>query len=53
MNTNKRVEIDNPKTVYEKINAAANLVEQMALAKTVGDDQHFNKTKAKAAKTSF
>lgn len=35
--------MENPKTIVELIDAAANLVEQMNMAKTIGDDKHFAK----------
>lgn len=37
------IEMENPKTIVELIDAAANLVEQMNMAKTIGDDKHFAK----------
>lgn len=47
------VEINNPKTVYEKIDAAANLVEQMMLAHTIKDEAHFKKVHKQAGDLLF
>lgn len=47
------IELENPKTVLEKVDAAANLIEQMALAHAIKDQTHFNEAKEKAAKFLF
>lgn len=47
------IEVDNPKTILEKIDAAANLVEQMNLAKITHDDAHFKKCHKKAGDLLF
>jgi hypothetical protein len=47
------IEIDNPKTVVEKIDATANLVEQMMLSHTIGDNEHFKKVHKKAGDFLF
>ena len=47
------IEMENPKTVMQKIDAAANLVEQMKLAHTINDYSHFNKCHEKAGKFLF
>ena len=44
------IEMDNPQTTLEKVDAAWNLVEQMMLAHYVGDNKHFNKVHARATK---
>lgn len=38
------IELDNPKTVYEKVDAAANYVEQIRIAIAVGDIKRANST---------
>lgn len=38
------IEMDNPKTVYEKVDAAANYVEQIRIAIAVGDIKRANAT---------
>ncbi len=45
--------MNDPKTVVEKIDAAANLVEQMQMAHMIHDDAHFHKCHAKASKFLF
>lgn len=47
------IEIENPKTVAEKIDAAANLIEQMFLANKIGDQEHFSKVHKKAGQLLF
>lgn len=36
------IEMQNPQTIHEKIDAAWNLVEQMSLAHKIKNDDHFN-----------
>ena len=43
------IEIDNPQTTLGKVDAAANLLEQMQLAHAMSDEQHFMNTKRKAS----
>lgn len=45
--------MNNPKTAIEKIDAAANLVEQMNMAHMIKDDKHFAKCHTKASKLLF
>lgn len=47
------IEIENPKTLTEKIDAAANLVEQMNMAHMMKDEAHFKKCHQKAGKFLF
>lgn len=47
------IEMNNPKTVYEKIDAAANLVQQMFLAHTIKDEEHFKKSHKQAGDLLF
>jgi hypothetical protein len=47
------IEMDNPKTPIEKIDAAANLVSQMLLANTLRDAKHFKGCHDKAAKLLY
>ena len=47
------IEMENPKTVAEKMDAAANLVEQMNLAHTIRDEEHFKKCHQKAGDLLF
>lgn len=47
------IEMNNPKTVYEKIDAAANLVEQMMLAHSIKDEAHFKVAHEKAGDLLF
>lgn len=47
------IEMNNPKTVYEKIDAAANLVEQMMLAHTIHDQERFKYAHKKAGDLLF
>lgn len=35
------IEMENPQTIKEKVDAAANLVEQMQLAHMIHDEAHF------------
>lgn len=44
------IELDNPKTTLEKVDAAANFVEQMMLAHMVGDGTRFMLAKGKASR---
>lgn len=44
------IEIDHPQTLLEKVDAAANLVEQMYLAAMIGDKPHLQKTHSQVAK---
>jgi len=43
------IEMENPKTLLEKVDAAANLVEQMYLSKMIHDDETFKSAHAKAS----
>lgn len=47
------IEMENPKTLMEKIDAAANLVEQMSLAHTIKDESHFKKCHKEAGELLF
>ena len=47
------IEMENPTTPLELIDAAANYVEQMALAKTIGDEKQFKKAHQKAGDFLF
>lgn len=47
------IELENPKTLVEKIDAAANYVAQMLLAKTVRDDVQFEEAHARASRLLF
>lgn len=47
------IEIENPKTAFEKIDAAANLVEQMYLAHMIKDEKHFKEVHKKAGDLLF
>lgn len=47
------IEMDNPKTLLEKVDAAANLVEQMYLAHTMKDDKTFSEAHKKAGALLF
>lgn len=47
------IEMDNPETVLEKIDAAANLVEQMYLAHMIRDEERFKESHKKAADLLF
>jgi hypothetical protein len=47
------IEMDNPKTVAEKIDAAANLVEQMNLAHMIKDEAKFKEAHKKAGRLLF
>jgi hypothetical protein len=47
------IEMDNPKTAREKIDAAANLVEQMNMAKMINDNGHFTKSHKRAGDLLF
>lgn len=38
------IELDNPKTVYDKVDAAANYVEQIRIAIAVGDIKRANQS---------
>ncbi len=42
------IEMENPKTALEKVDAAANLVEQMYLAHMIRDEAKFKEAHAKA-----
>ncbi len=42
------IEMDNPKTALEKVDAAANLVEQMYLAHMIRDEAKFKEAHKKA-----
>lgn len=50
--TNKQaamsIEMDNPKTIMEKVDAASNLIEQMCLAHMIRDEITFRKAHKKA-----
>jgi hypothetical protein len=47
------IEMKNPKTAVEKIDAAANLVGQMYLAHQIKDEKHFQEVHKKASKLLF
>ncbi len=47
------IEMNNPKTFLEKVDAAANLVEQMYLAHMVKDEQKFKEAHEKASALLF
>jgi hypothetical protein len=47
------IEMNNPKTLLEKVDAAANLVEQMYLAHMMKDDKTFDKAHKKAGTLLF
>lgn len=47
------IEMENPVTVYEKIDAAANLVEQMMLAHSIKDETTFKAAHKKAGDFLF
>lgn len=47
------IEMKNPKTVYEKIDAAANLVEQMNMAHMIKDEEYFAKVHKEAGDLLF
>lgn len=47
------IEMENPKTVVEKIDAAANLVEQMNMAHMLRDEAQFKKAHQKAGQFLF
>lgn len=47
------IEMKNPKTVAEKIDAAANLVEQMNMAHMIRDEAHFKKAHQQAGDLLF
>lgn len=47
------IEMNNPKTVAEKIDAAANLVEQMNLAHMIKDESRFKQAHQKAGQLLF
>ena len=45
--------MENPESVYEKVDAAANLVEQMFMAYQINDKKHFEKVHKKAGDLLF
>jgi len=47
------IELENPKTVFEKIDAAANFVEQMMLSHMIKDEETFKKAHKKAGELLF
>jgi len=47
------IEIEDPKTVYEKIDAASNLIEQMQLAHQIKDESQFKYAYKKAGDLLF
>jgi hypothetical protein len=47
------IEMDNPKTLLEKVDAAANLVEQMYLSHKIHDDPHFEESHKRASDLLF
>lgn len=47
------IELDNPETPLEKIDAAANYVEQMYLAHAIGDEATFSKAHERAGELLF
>lgn len=47
------IEMDNPETLLEKVDALTNLVEQMLLAHRMRDEQRFNEAHDKAAQIGF
>ena len=44
------INLENPKTLLGKVDAAANLVEQMGLAHQMHDNAHFSKVKQQTAR---
>ena len=42
------IEMENPTTILEKVDAASNLVEQMYLAHMIKDEKHFEEAHKKA-----
>ncbi len=47
------IEMENPKTLTELVDAAANLVEQMNLAYMIKDEDHFKKVHKQAGDFLF
>jgi hypothetical protein len=47
------IEMKNPTTVVEMVDAAANLVEQMKLAHMIRDEKHFNEVHKRAGDLLF
>ena len=47
------IEMDNPQTVLEKLDAISNLVEQMFMAHTIRDEEYFKEVHRKAGKLCF
>lgn len=47
------IELENPKTLVEKIDAASNYVSQMLLAKISGDDVHFREAYGRSSRLLF
>jgi hypothetical protein len=47
------IEIENPETLLEKVDALTNLIEQMLLAHRMRDEQRFNEAHDKAAQIGF
>jgi hypothetical protein len=47
------INVTNPKTLLEKADAAANLIEQMFLAHMVKDEKQFREAHTKAGKLMF
>lgn len=47
------IEINNPKTLLEKVDAAANLVQQMYLAHMIKDESKFKEAHSKATELLF
>jgi len=47
------IEMENPETLLEKVDALTNLVEQMLLAHRMRDEQKFNEAHDKAAQIGF
>lgn len=47
------IEMENPETLLQKVDALTNLVEQMLLAHRMRDEQRFNDAHDKAAQLGF
>ena len=47
------IEMDNPVSIYEKVDIISNLIEQMLLASIMNDKAKFNEAHARAGKLCF
>ncbi len=47
------IELENPKTAYEKADALTNLIEQMVIAHKIKDETRFNFAQRKARNIGF